>query len=137
VDDLVEAQALCDRLGETYQLLFVKGPEGWSVFRPGPGTAADAAAASAPAGVAVAVSRGDGSAHFGYAEDGEMICAFDPAYPGEETMWGADPGRLGHLMTALGLRAPMFEYEDLTDADARAIVLAQRITGIKPATIQP
>jgi hypothetical protein len=132
VDDLVQARALCDRLGESYRLLYVKGPDGWSVSRSETG----AAEASAPAGEAVAVSRAPGSANFEYAAGGETVTAFDPGYPAAETMWGADPGRLSHLMNALGLRAPLDEYEDTwKDADARAIVLAQRITGIKPADI--
>lgn len=132
VDDLVQAQALCDRLGESYQLLYVKGPDGWSVSRSG----TSAAEASAPAGEAVTVSRAPGSAHFEYAVAGETVTAFDPGFPAAETMWGSDPGRLSHLINALGLRPPSDEYEDgWKDADARAIVLAQRITGIKPATV--
>jgi Family of unknown function (DUF6461) len=137
VDDLVQAQALCDRLGESYHLLYVKGPDGWSVSRSATAPAETAAAeASAPAGEAVAVSRSAGSARFEYAVSGETVTAFDPGYPAEETMWGADPGRLSHLMNALGLRPPMYEYEDeWKDSDARAIVLAQRITGLRPASL--
>ena len=128
----MQAQALCDRLGESYRLLYVKGPDGWSVSRSEGG----AAEASAPAGEAVAVSRAPGSAHFEYAVSGETVTAFDPGYPAEETMYGSDPGRLSHLMTALGLRPPMYEFEnEWKDADARAIVLAQRITGLGPATL--
>ena len=132
MDDLAEARALCERLGDSYQLLYVKGPDGWSVTR----SATGAAPASAPGGEAVAVSRGEGAAHFEYAVGGETVTAFDPGYPAEETMWGTDPGRLAHLMTALGLRPPVDEFEDTwRDADARAIVLAQRITGLKPAAL--
>jgi hypothetical protein len=132
VDDLVQARALCDRLGERYHLVFVKGEDGWTVARSETG----AAEASAPAGEAVVVSREPGSAHFAYAKSGETITAFDPGYPAEETMWGADPGRLSHLMNALGLRPPADDAEESwTDADARAIVLAQRITGLRPATL--
>ncbi|MGW4948395.1 DUF6461 domain-containing protein [Actinoplanes sp. NPDC004185] len=82
---------------------------------------------------AVSVLRHDAAAaHFGYAVDGTMIIGFDPGYPAEETVWGADPGLLRHLMDALGLRAPTDEYEPTwPDAEARAIVLAQRITGAR------
>ncbi|GAA3920205.1 DUF6461 domain-containing protein [Actinoplanes auranticolor] len=82
---------------------------------------------------AVSVLRhDDAAAHFGYAVDGTTIVGFDPGYPAEETVWGADPGMLRHLMDALGLRTPTDEYEPTwQDAEARAIVLAQRITGAR------
>lgn len=82
---------------------------------------------------AVSVLRHDyASAHFGYAVDGTTVTAFDPGYPAVETIWGSEPGMLRHLMDALGLRTPSDESE-LTwlDAEARAIVLAQRITGAR------
>lgn len=130
----MQAQALCDRLGASYQLLFVKGEAGWSVTRDGDDRTA--AAASAPAGEAIVLSRSPGVAHFEYAVAGETVCAFDPGYPAPETMWGTDPGRLSHLMNALGLRPPTDESEDSwKDADARAVVLAQRVTNLKPATL--
>jgi hypothetical protein len=82
---------------------------------------------------AVSVLRDDQvSAHFGYAVDGTTVAGFDPAYPTEETVWGSDPGMLRRLMDALGLRAPADESDtSWQDAEARAIVLAQRITGVR------
>jgi hypothetical protein len=82
---------------------------------------------------AVSVLRHDaGAAHFGYAVDGTTITAFDPGYPAEETSWGEDPRLLRPLMDALGLRPPSDEGESgWQDAEARAIVLAQRITGVR------
>jgi len=82
---------------------------------------------------AVSVLRHDtASAHFGYAVDGTTVAGFDPGYPAEETVWGSDPGLLRHLMDALGLRPPNDESETTwTEAEARAIVLAQRITGVR------
>lgn len=82
---------------------------------------------------AVSVLRHDyASAHFGYVVDGTTVTAFDPGYPAEETTWGTEPGMLRHLMDALGLRPPSDEYEQAwQDAEARAIVLAQRLTGVR------
>ena len=82
---------------------------------------------------AVSVLRQDrAAAHFGYAVDGTTVTGFDPGYPAEETTWGADPGMLRHLMDALGLRPPSDESDrEWQDAEARAIVLAQRITGAR------
>lgn len=81
---------------------------------------------------AVSVLRHDhASAHFGYAVDGTTVASFDPGYPAVETIWGSDPGLLRPLMDALGLRPPGDESDDnWRDAEARAIVLAQRITGV-------
>ena len=129
--DLAEAQAWCERAGPSYALLYVKDGPAWSVM---PGSPLSAAAASAPVGEAVALSRSPGSSHFEYAISGETVTAFDPGYPAPETMWGSDPGRLSHLLTALGLRPPGDELDETwKDADARAIVLAQRVTGVMPA----
>ena len=82
---------------------------------------------------AVSVVRHAGAAaHFGYAVDGTTRTAFDPGYPAPETTWGDDPALLRPLMDALGLRAPTDEYEQgWQDAEARAVVLAQRITGVR------
>lgn len=82
---------------------------------------------------AVSVLRHDyASAHFGYAVDGTTVAGFDPGYPAEETSWGSDPAMLRPLMDALGLRPPSDESdESWLDAEARAIVLAQRITGVR------
>lgn len=80
---------------------------------------------------AVSVLRHDhASAHFGYAVDGTTVAAFDPGYPSEETKWGSDPGMLRHLMDALGLRPPADDAdESWQDAEPKALLLAQRITG--------
>jgi hypothetical protein len=82
---------------------------------------------------AVSVLRHDrAAAHFGYAVDGTTVTGFDPGYPAEETIWGADPTMLRHLMDALGLRPPADESQQTWQgAEARAIVLAQRITGVR------
>ncbi|MET8148853.1 DUF6461 domain-containing protein [Actinoplanes sp. NPDC049668] len=109
---------------------------GWSVvIEPGGALGADHALleAASRGSAAVSVLRGEQhTAHFGYAVDGATIAGFDPGYPAEETIWGADPGMLRHLMDALGLRPPSDESETTwSDAEARAIVLAQRITGAR------
>jgi len=78
------------------------------------------------------LSHDAGAAHFGYVVDGTTITAFDPGYPAEETTWGEDPRLLRRLMDALELRPPSDESERAwQDAEARAIVLAQRITGVR------
>ncbi|MFG1607643.1 DUF6461 domain-containing protein [Actinoplanes sp. NPDC049265] len=120
--DLADARALADRLGESYELVYVKDDTGWSVSR---------AAPSRETLETVTVSRGPGTSHFSYAVAGETIVAFDPGYPAPETTWGTDPARLSHLMTALGLRPPDDESDDSwRDADARALLLAERVTGL-------
>ncbi|MEU7908024.1 DUF6461 domain-containing protein [Actinoplanes sp. NPDC049118] len=108
----------------------------WSVvIEPGGALGADHALleAASRGTAAVSVFRGGKSAaHFGYAVDGATIAGFDPGYPTEETTFGADPGMLRHLMDALGLRPPSDESDTAwREADARAIVLAQRITGVR------
>ena len=108
----------------------------WSVvIEPGGGLGAEHALLESVAQgtTAVAVLRhDDASAHFSYAVDGTTVAAFDPGYPAEETIWGSDPGTLRHLMDALGLRPPDDESDTAwTQAEARAIVLAQRITGVR------
>ncbi|GID93123.1 DUF6461 domain-containing protein [Amorphoplanes digitatis] len=108
----------------------------WTVvIEPGGGLGADHALleTASRGSAAVSVLRGEQStAHFGYAVDGTTVAGFDPGYPTEETIWGADPGMLRHLMDALGLRPPSDDTETTwQDAEARAIVLAQRITGVR------
>ncbi|GAA3343655.1 hypothetical protein GCM10020358_43770 [Amorphoplanes nipponensis] len=108
----------------------------WSVvIEPGGALGADRALleAASRGAAAVCVSRHAGAAgHFAYAVDGTTVTGFDPAYPAEETVWGSDPGMLRRLMDALGLRPPSDESERTwEDAEARAIVLAQRITGVR------
>ena len=170
MDDLAHARALCDQLGETFCLTYLKGvpareallrmggcpdtfedrtvadlgsldavalPLGaWTVvIEPGGFRGADhALLETASRGAeAVSVLRHDqASAHFGYAVDGTTVAGFDPGYPAVETIWGSDPGLLRPLMDALGLRPPGDESdENWQDAEARAIVLTQRITGIR------
>jgi len=180
VDDLAHAQSLCDQLGETFCLTFIKGVDAreallrmggypdtfgdrtigelseraqsfdagypamgaalrlgaWSVvIEPGGSLGADHALLESVSrgSTAVSVLRHDeASAHFGYAIDGTTVAGFDPGYPAEETIWGSDPGTLRHLMDALGLRPPDDESDTAwTQAEARAIVLAQRITGVR------
>ncbi|WP_148307999.1 DUF6461 domain-containing protein [Actinoplanes friuliensis] len=82
---------------------------------------------------AVSVLRNDAAAaHFGYAVDGTTVSGFDPGYPAPETTWGSDPGMLRHLMDALGLQPPSDESETTWEhAEAKALVLAQRITGVR------
>jgi hypothetical protein len=137
VKDLADARALADRLGDSYQLVYVKNGTGWSVGRTPPAaeeaaaTPAEEAEAAATPAEMITVSRSPGSSHFSYAVGGETVVAFDPGYPAPETMWGSDPGRLAHLMTALGLRPPGDEADDTwRDADARALLLAERVTGL-------
>ncbi|MEU4220855.1 DUF6461 domain-containing protein [Actinoplanes sp. NPDC026623] len=109
---------------------------GWAVVvEPGGALGGDHALleAASRGSAAVSVLRDAGSAsHFGYAIDGTTVVGFDPGYPAEETTWGDDPGMLRHLMDALGLRPPSDESDtNWQDAEARAIVLAQRITGVR------
>ena len=109
---------------------------GWSVvIEPGGAPADDPALVEAASrgGAAVTVLRdAKGTAHFAYVVDGVTVTAFDPGYPAVETTWGSDPQFLRRLMDALDLRPPSDESEHLwQDAEARAIVLAQRITGVR------
>jgi hypothetical protein len=109
---------------------------GWSVvIEPGGMRGADHALleVASRGTAAVSVLRHDaGAAHFGYAVDGTTVTGFDPGYPAEETSWGEDPQLLRPLMDALGLRPPSDEAErGWQDAEAKAIVLAQRITGVR------
>jgi len=178
VDDIAHAQALCDELGETFCLTFLKGVDareallrlggfpdslrdragdelahqaqssdagfltaaldlgGWSVvIEPGGFHGADHALLESAARdtTVVCVLRNDrASAHFGYVVDGTTVAAFDPGYPAEETVWGSEPATLRPLMDALGLRPPADDLDTAwTQAQARAIVLAQRITGVR------
>ncbi|OJF09591.1 DUF6461 domain-containing protein [Couchioplanes caeruleus] len=82
---------------------------------------------------ALSVLRDDAaSPRFTYAVAGTTSVAFDPAYPSPELTWGADPELLRHLMRAIGLREPAGEDEETwRDAEARAMVLAQRLTGAR------
>lgn len=89
-----------------------------------------------------AVSRGtealsllvddEASPRFTYAVGGSTAVAFDPAYPAPELTWGSDPELLRHLMRAIGLREPGGEDEETwRDAEAKTLVLAQRLTGAR------
>jgi hypothetical protein len=154
MDDLSHARALCGRLGDLFCLTYVKGvssadalsllsapPEAvglslgtWSVVvEPGAdrGSDHDLLEEVSRGTEAVVVLRDDArSPHFGYAVDGTTVTAFDPGYPAAETMWGSDTELLRPLMRALGIREPDDEMDEpWTDAEAKAIVLAQRITG--------
>jgi hypothetical protein len=156
VDDLSHARAACERLGDLFSLTYVKGvspaqamrlvaagpdttvvPVGaWSVVvEPGTDRGADheLLEAASRGTEAVVVVRDDArSPHFGYAKDGRTVTAFDPSYPAEETMWGADPELLRPLMRAVGIRRPEDENDSpWEDAEAKAVVLAQRITGAR------
>lgn len=154
MDDLAHARALCDRLGPTFCLTFVKGADAREALRRlgdapglravdagawalvletgGSATSDDALICAASRGAEVVSLLGQDPAHFTYAVDGRTVTAFDPAYPAQETTWGADPGLLRPLMTALELRTPVDEADDTwRDAPARAVVLAQRITGVR------
>ncbi|MFI7601913.1 DUF6461 domain-containing protein [Actinoplanes sp. NPDC049681] len=72
------------------------------------------------------------SPRFTYAVGGSTAVAFDPAYPAPELTWGSDPELLRHLMQAIGLREPAGEDEETwRDAEAKALVLAQRLTGAR------
>ncbi len=152
MDDLAHARALCDRLGATFCLTYVKGVAAAEALRRmgagrlawdagtwalvvetgGTSTSDDELVRAASRGTEVVSVLCHTQPHFAYAVDGGTVAAFDPAYPGEETAWGSDPGLLRPLMAALGLRTPVDET-DLAgeDAPARAIVLAQRITGVR------
>ena len=126
--DLEDARALADRLGESYQLVYLKDESGWSV------SVSEDSRAASPAAEMILVSRTPQSGHFAYVVGGETVVAFDPGYPAPETMWGSDPGRLSHLMNALGLRAPDDDAdESWRDSDARALLLAERVTGLLQA----
>ncbi len=154
MDDLAHARALCDRLGPTFCLTYVKGvapqealrrigagtgvravPAGaWSLVAEvgGSSTSDDEMICVASRGAEVVSLLHHDPGHFAYAVDGATVTAFDPAYPAEETVWGSDPGLLRPLMTALDLRPPVDEADTAwQDATARAVVLAQRITGVQ------
>jgi hypothetical protein len=156
VEDLEHARSVADRLGELFSLTYLKGVDeaeavrrvnarpgavavragGWTVVvdRGGDSGADHALLEAASRGTeAVVVLRDDArSPFFGYAKDGETVTAFDPSYPAEETMWGSDPEMLRPLMRALGIRRPDDEMDEpWRNADAKAIVLAQRITGAR------
>jgi hypothetical protein len=152
VDDLAHARSLVDTLGAPFCLTYVKGagaagalgrlgagPVAWDagawsvVVEPGgTRTSDDAVIRAASVGTEVVSLLHHSPDHFAYAVDGAVVTAFDPAYPAEETVWGSDPELLRPLMTALGLRPPADEADTAwEDATARAIVLAQRITGVR------
>lgn len=154
MDDLAHARALCDRLGPTFCLTYVKGvaprealrrmgastgvravPAGaWSLVAEvgGSDTSDDDRIRVASRGAEVVSLLCHELGHFAYAVDGVTVTAFDPAYPAEETAWGSDPVLLRPLMTALELRPPVDEADTAWhDATARAVVLAQRITGVR------
>lgn len=156
MDDLSHARALCDRLGDLFCLTYVKGvtpsdalrlvaaaPDAkvvtagaWSVVvEPGSDRGADhdLLEAASRGREAVVVVRDDArSPHFAYAKDGVTVSAFDPSYPAAETMWGADTELLRPLMRALDIREPDHDADSpWDDAEAKAIVLAQRITGAR------
>ena len=120
--ELADAKVLTDQLGDSYELVYTKDGSGWSVSRAAP--AADALET-------IVVSRSPELSHFAYTVGDETVVAFDPGYPAPETMWGTDPGRLSHLMRALGLQLPDDDAdESWRDADARALLLAERVTGL-------
>lgn len=119
--DLEDARALAARLGESYELVYVRDETGWSVGRAAPASFVEM----------IVVSRSPGTGHFAYTVGDETVVAFDPGYPAPETTWGSDPGRLSHLMNALGLRPPGDDTdESWRDSDARALLLAERVTGL-------
>ncbi len=82
---------------------------------------------------AVSVLRDASAApRFTYARDGVTAVAFDPSYPSPELTWGAEPELLRHLMQALALREPAGEDDETWhDPEAKALVLAQRLTGAR------
>ena len=154
MDDLAHARAVCDRLGPAFCLTWVKGADAADALRrvgAGPGrTARDAGAWAVVAEVGPGSSSDDdlirtasrgtevvsllchAQPHFAYAVDGVTVTAFDPAYPAVETAWGREPELLRPLMTALELRVPDDEADTAwQDAIPRAIVLAQRVTGVR------
>ena len=152
MDDLAHARALVERLGAVFCLGYLKGVDATEALRRmGAGVVARHAGAwtlvvepggtrTSDVGLIRVASRGTemvslshhGVDHFAYAVDGTVVTGFDPAYPAEETAWGSDPGFLRPLLTALGLRVPTDEADTAwQDATARAVVLAQRITGVR------
>lgn len=82
---------------------------------------------------ALSVLRDDSaSPRFTYATSGTTTVSFDPAFPSPEVTWGSDPGLLQHLMLAIGLHEPAAEDDETwRDAEPKALVLAQRITGAR------
>jgi hypothetical protein len=69
---------------------------------------------------------------FTYARDARTAVAFDPAYPASELIWGTEPDLLSRLMYALDLREPAGENDETwRDAEAKALVLAQRLTNAR------
>ncbi|GAA2481008.1 DUF6461 domain-containing protein [Winogradskya humida] len=82
---------------------------------------------------ALSVLRDDqATPRFTYALDGAVAVAFDPAYPSPELTWGTQPDMLAHLTRAIGLREPDGEDDETwRDAEAKALVLAQRLTNAR------
>lgn len=82
---------------------------------------------------AISVLRDASAApRFTYARSGVTAVAFDPSYPSAELTWGAEPELLRHLMQALALREPGGEDDETwRDPEAKALVLAQRLTGAR------
>jgi uncharacterized protein DUF6461 len=107
----------------------------WTVvIEPGGALGADdpvLRAASRGSAAVTVLRNDDAEPFFGYAVDGTTIAAFNPGYPADEAMWGADPGQLHHLLPAVGLREPAEDDEGSWRlAVPRAILLAQKITGV-------
>lgn len=147
VKGLDESQALL-RLGGRPETVRMRTPEeldsadagmavalpsgSWTVViepRGGHGAEDAALLAVSQGTAAVAVLRHDDAApHFGYAVDATMIAAFDPGYPAEEVIWGSDPGQLSQLLQVVGLWPAADDA--WKEAEPRAIMLAQRITGV-------
>jgi hypothetical protein len=106
----------------------------WTVvIEPGGSLGADdpvLRAASRGSSALTVLRNDDAEPFFGYAVDATTVSAFNPGYPADEAMWGSDPGRLHHLLPAVGLREPAEDDEGSWRlAVPRAILLAQKITG--------
>ncbi|MDI6102069.1 DUF6461 domain-containing protein [Actinoplanes sp. NEAU-A12] len=140
--DTISEQApdlLMERLqdsGDDIQIGFSVGLGPWSlVIEPEGFCGADhVLLKAASTGVeAISVLRHDyAHAAFAYAVDGDLVTGFEPGYPDLSSMHGTDSHRLWPMMRQIGFHPPTEEdgEEVWSTSVARALVLAQQITGV-------
>ncbi len=79
---------------------------------------------------ALSVLRHDyASPQVAYAVDGVAVAGFDPDFPGDDRMWGTDPGTLRPLLLEAGLDGLAPDEDSWEPAGPRALVLAELVTG--------
>ena len=157
MDDLEHARALADRLGDLFSLTYVKGVDEAEALRRSGAQPAASAGRAGDWAVVLELSGDGGADHERLAElslgtEAVVVVRDDdrhavlrvrqgrrhrervrPELPGRGADVGrADPEMLRPLMRAIGIRTPDDETDEpWVDAPAKAIVLAQRITGAR------